>query len=239
MQSRNDGNLLKCRRCGMLRDLPPKCEKCGYDFLSGKRPGLDALAKIAGKYFPDVHIYDEYSEISAMKGLILSTSRGLELCGKIDPSLVAWLDFDYELWRPEHTNRFSVYSMLLESYWRGRTRDSERKILIQARRKGMRLAEFLAGGWARFIPYELRTRRDFMLPPYGYIAEVECSSKILRGEIMDSLIDAGIFVMDPGDDSQPLYVSTESLEAVRKILEPKIFLRNTKKHYIKITVRSE
>ena len=78
-----------------------------------------------------------------------------------------------------------------------------------------------------------------MLPPYGYIAEVECSSKILRGEIMDSLIDAGIFVMDPGDDSQPLYVSTESLEAVRKILEPKIFLRNTKKHYIKITVRSE
>ncbi len=239
MQSRNDGNLMKCRHCGMIRDLPPKCEKCGYDFLSGKRPGLDTLAKIAGKYFPDVHIYDEYSEISAMKGLILSTKRGLELCGKIDPSLVAWLDLDSELWRPEHTNRFNVYSMLLESYWRGRTRDSDRKILIQARRKGMRLAEFLAGGWTRFINDELRTRRDFMLPPYGYIVEVECSGKILREEIMDSLMDAGIFVMDPGEDDQPLYVSTESLEAVRKILEPKIFLRNTKKQYIKITVVSE
>ena len=239
MQSRNDGNLLKCRHCGMLRDLPPKCEKCGYDFLVGKRPGLDALAKIAGKYFPDVQIYDEYAEISAMKGLILSTSRGLELCGKVAPSLVAWLDFDSELWRPEHNNRFNVYSMLLEAYWRGRTRNSERKLLIQARRKGMRLAEILSGGWSRFIPYELRTREDFMLPPYGYIVEVECSSKILRGEVMDLLVDAGIFVMDPGDDGQPLYVSTESLEAVRKILEPKIFLRNTKKQYIKITVRSE
>ena len=103
----------------------------------------------------------------------------------------------------------------------------------------MRLAEFLAGGWTRFIPDELRTRRDFMLPPFGYIVEVECSSKILRGEIMDSFMDAGIFVMDPGEDDQPLYVSTESLEAVRKILEPKIFLRNTKKQYINITVRSE
>ena len=239
MQSRNDGNLMKCRRCGMIRDLPPKCERCGYDFLAGKRPGLDALAKIAGKYFPYVHIYDEHSEISAMKGLILSTKRGIELCGKIDPSLVAWLDLDSELWRPEHNNRFNVYSMLLESYWRGRIRDSDRKILIQARRKGMRLAEFLAGGWTRFIPDELRTRRDFMLPPFGYIVEVECSSKILRGEIMDSFMDAGIFVMDPGEDDQPLYVSTESLEAVRKILEPKIFLRNTKKQYINITVRSE
>ena len=82
-------------------------------------------------------------------------------------------------------------------------------------------------------------RQDFMLPPFGYIVEVECSSRILRGEIMDSLMDAGMFVMDPGDEGQPLYVSTDSIEAVRKLIEPKIFLRNTKSQYIKITVRSE
>lgn len=78
-----------------------------------------------------------------------------------------------------------------------------------------------------------------MLPPYGYIVEVECSGKTLRDDIINSFFEANIFVMDPGDDSQPLYVSSESLETVRKILEPKIFLRNTKSQYINITVRSE
>ena len=152
MQAVDDGNILRCRRCGMRRELPPKCESCGYDLLAGKRPGIEALAKIAGKYFAPVHVYDEHSDASAMKGLVLSTQRGLELCGNIDPSLVAWLDLDAELWRPDHTNRYDVYSMLLESYWRGRTRDSARKILIQARRKGMRLAEFLREGGLGLSP---------------------------------------------------------------------------------------
>ena len=237
MQARNDGDILRCRRCGMLRCLPPKCEKCGYGFLSGKRPGIEALAKIAGKYFADVHIFAEGG--TDVHGLILSTSRVLSSLGEIQPSLVAWLDLDSELWRMNHDNRFNVYSMLCESYWRGRKFDSERKILIQARRNGMRLAEFLAGGWTRFIRNELGARQDFMLPPYGYIVEVECSSENLRDDIISSFMDAGIFVMDPGDISQPLYVNCESLEAVRKVIEPKMFVRNTKSQYIKITVRSD
>lgn len=239
MQSRNDGDILKCKRCGMIRELPPVCEKCGYNILAGKRPGIEALAKIAGKYFSDVHIFTEGAKVSDMAGLILSTSRGLQLCGEIDPSLVAWLDLDSELWRMNHDNRYNVYSMLYESYWRGRTPESDRKILIQARHKGIMLAGFLAGGWTRFIPDELRARREFILPPYGYIVEIDCSGEKLRDDIINLLTDADIFVMDPGDSSQPLYVSCESLEAVRKILEPKIFLRNTKTNYIKITVRSE
>lgn len=239
MQSRGDGEFLRCRHCGTVRELPPKCESCGFNLLMGKRPGLDALAKIAGKYFSPVHVYDEHSDISAMKGLILSTNRGIELCGEIDASLVAWLDLDSELWRPEYATRFNVYMMLTESYWRGRTRNSDRKLLIQARSKGMKLAGFLAGGWTRFIPDELRVREDFLLPPYGYMVEVDCSSKMLREEIVELCTDAGLFVMDPGEDGQPLYVNSDSLEDIRKVIEPKMFLRNTKKQYIRITVMSE
>ena len=237
MQSRNDGDILRCKHCGMLRVLPDNCGKCGYGFLSGKRPGLDALAKIAGKYFADVHIFAD--GVSDVHGLILSTSRVLGALGELQPSLVAWLDLDSELWRMNHDNRYNVYSMLYESYWRGRSRESERKVLVQARRKGMRLAEFLAGGWTRFIPDELRVRRDFMLPPYGYIVEAECSSEEMRDDMIDAFTDAGIFVMDPGDSSQPLYVNCESLDEVRSVIEAKSFLRNTKSQYIHITVRSE
>ena len=243
MRALNDGELLKCSRCGMLRPLPPKCDKCGCPVLVGKRPGLEALAKIAGKYFPDVHVFTEGCETSAMKGLILSTARGLTLCDKVNPSLVAWLDLDSELFRTGHTNRFNVFAALLESYWRGRESDPDRKLLIQARRGGLRLAEFLASGWTRFIQDELRVRREFELPPFFYTVEIECSSKILRGEIINLLMDEGFFVMDPGDESEIFYVSTESLEAVRKILEPEIIrvkkIRNTKKNYINIKVISE
>ncbi|MBQ7193973.1 MAG: hypothetical protein IJR98_06355, partial [Synergistaceae bacterium] len=216
---------------------------CGCPVLVGKRPGLEALAKIAGKYFPDVHVFTEGCETSAMKGLILSTARGLTLCDKVNPSLVAWLDLDSELFRTGHTNRFNVFAALLESYWRGRESDPDRKLLIQARRGGLRLAEFLASGWTRFILDELRVRREFELPPFFYTVEIECSSKILRDEIINLLMDEGFFVMDPGDDSEIFYVSTESLEAVRKILEPEIIrvkkIRNTKKNYINIKVISE
>ena len=103
----------------------------------------------------------------------------------------------------------------------------------------MRLAEMISRGWGKFIPDELKMRYEFMLPPYGYIIEVECSSKILRGEILNLFMKAGIFVMDPGNESNTLYINSESLDGVRKILEPKIFLRNTKTNYINITVRSE
>ena len=239
MQSRNDGNILRCRRCGNLREVPSKCEKCGYPFLQGKRPGLEALAKIAGKYFPDVHIFTEGSDVSTMKGLILSTSKGLELCGTVNPSLVAWLDLDSEIWLNDYTRRFNVFRNLIESYWRGRENDPERKLLIQSRQKGMKLAEFLSRGWNAFILDEIRTRRDFLLPPFGYIIEVECSSKILREELINLFMNDGIFVMDSGVDSEPLYVNSQSLESVKKILSSKIFLRNTKKNYINITVRSD
>ena len=103
----------------------------------------------------------------------------------------------------------------------------------------MKLAGFLAGGWTRFIPDELRVREDFLLPPYGYMVEVDCSSKMLREEIVELCTDAGLFVMDPGEDGQPLYVNSDSLEDIRRVIEPKMFLRNTKKQYIRITVMSE
>lgn len=238
MQAKNDGDILKCHRCGMIRSLPELCENCGYHLLVGKRPGIEALAKIAGKYFADVHVYTGV-KVSDLHGLILSTSKGLGLLGEIDPSLVAWLDLDSELWRTNYDNRYNVYKSIFDSYWCGRTHDSNRKVLIQTRRKGLMLAEFLSRGWEKFIPEELKMRREFLLPPYGYIVEVETGGKKLRDDIINSLMDAGIFVMDPGDDSKPFYVNCESLEAVRKSLEPEKFIRNTKTQFINITVRSD
>lgn len=231
MGSVNDGNILRCSLCGYACELPDKCGNCGSDFFMGKRPGIEALAKIVSKYYPRVKLYVKGSRKDRMKGLIISTQRGLELCNHINPSLVAWLDLDLELWRQDHSSRYNVYSMLYESYYRGRRRGDSRKVLIQARNNGMKTAQFLSEGWGKFIPDELKTRKDFMLPPYGCIVEVEIGGKIQRRDIITMLEDEGIFVMDSGDDS-PLYMNVSSLETVRKILEP--FSK-----YLTITVRSE
>ncbi|MBR0257251.1 MAG: hypothetical protein IJQ58_05890 [Synergistaceae bacterium] len=227
MQSRNDGMLLTCRKCGSIRRMPDKCEHCGYDFLAGNRPGLESLAEIARKYCNSVHVYGEGVKASDMRGLVVSTHRGLVLCGKINLGLVAWLDFDAESFGHEHTAKYNAYSMLYESYWRGREMNPGRKVLIQAGGSGLRIAGFLARGWGQFIPDELEARREFMLPPFGYAIEIGNADAKTRDSLMDSFMREGIFVMDPGDDDMPLYVNTLTLEPIRKILEPLITIRKS------------
>ena len=170
-----------------------------------------------------------------MRGLILSTRRGLELCSRIKPSLIAWLDIDAELWGTDYDNRFRVFNMLWESYWSGREKNSERKVLIQARSAGMKFAGFLTNGWEKFMLNELRERREFMLPPYGFIIEIQCSVKTIRDELVKIFNDSETFVMDPGEINMPLYVNTDSLKTVEKILEP---LNRTIRKNIKITVKN-
>lgn len=235
MKSMNDGNILWCESCRKSIELPDKCGNCGYTFFKGKRPGLDALFGIVNRYYNDVHIYAEGMNKSGLHGLILSTHRGLELCRTLKPELIAWLDLDLELWRHEYNTRYDVFRMLCESYWRGRKRDSQRKILIQSRKSGMRIADYLSQGWDKFIHDELKTRKEYMLPPYGYILEVECS-RIKRREIIHAFNEAGIFVMDSGDEAKPLYVNVKSLDEIMNIRE--LFGIRVSES-LKITLRSE
>ena len=237
--SGTDGHILCCTICGHLKELPEKCENCGCNFFMGKRPGLEALAKIVSRYSKEFHVYDEHSKVSQMRGLILATQKGLELCSKINPGLVAWLDLDLELWKPEHNNRYNVFRMLYNSYWNGRDENSKRKILIQARPSGMKIANFLYQGWRKFFDDELKMRQEYLLPPYGYIVEIECERENIREKVYNDLTDAGFFVMDPGDKKLPFYLNTTNLDAVRKILELYNSIRQDSKKSPKITIRSE
>ena len=220
MMSMDGGNLLKCRICGTLEELPPKCGNCGSEFLSGRRPGLEALMEIAMKHYGKVFLYaDKYSGFKIKKNsLVLSTRRGLELCEKLRPSLIAWLDLDLELSFPGHETELEVFNLLYESYWRGIERNSGRKVLIQSRSCGMKTARFLPQGWEKFLAAELEKREEFDLPPFGHMIELEPRNTELREKILDAFSEAGIFVMDSGDETQPLHINAKSLEPVRKAL---------------------
>ena len=232
MRAFNDGDMLKCKVCGALRELPAKCGHCGSEFFRGKRPGIEALAKIIALYYPKIKLYVKGSRKSSMRGLIITTNRGLAILGDVKPSLVAWLDIDAELWGNEYDSRYRVFSRLYDSYFAGRTREEHRKVLIQCRRSGRQLAEFLAQGWEKFLDDELTERMDFMMPPYVYTVELDSRGKIPREEIINLLEDNGLFVMDPGDENLPLSVSVESLDTILGVLKPYSGMLN-------ITVRSE
>lgn len=233
MRSVNDGEILKCRVCGAVSYLPEKCEHCGRKFFKGKRPGIEALAKIVEPYYPKVKLYVKGSRKSSMKGLVLSTSLGLNILDTLRPGLVAWLDLDAELWGTDYTTRYRVFTSLYRSLYGGLSAGESRKILVQARRSGMRVAEFLSGGWEKFILDELREREDFMLPPYGYMVDVAVKSeKVSRLDLITSLEDAGLFVMDPGEDDKPFYLNVETLGEASAILEPL-------SRELEITIRSE
>lgn len=239
MRSIDDGNTLKCRVCGHERILPRRCDNCGCEFFRGKRPGLDALAKILKRYYKDVHIYDRNTKRENYHGLILGTHKVIDLCDRINPGLVAWLDLDAELRRPEFNARYDIFSLLWSSYWRGREGNPNRKILIQSRRYGRKLAEFLLYGWEKFFVDELRIRSELMLPPCGYMVEVKPSSKRSRIKLINLLEKARIFVMDPGEEYLPFYISTKSLEPVINILESRFSIASHKRLHTNIIVRSE
>ena len=240
MRSEDDGKILRCRFCGQVRETPEKCESCGFDILRGKRPGLEALAKIIAPYYKNIYVYGEKSRKKNFHGLILSTQRGLELCEKINPSLIAWLDIDSELWRPDYDTRFNAFRMLYESYFRGRERNSDRKILIQARISGKIFASQLSDGWKKFLNSELIARKEYNLPPYGCMIEINCNGcESLRERVIEILESNNFFVMDPGDNNLPLVVNTNYLESVRKLLEPLFTAGHKNKICPNITIRSE
>ena len=248
MRSENFGEVLRCKVCGKLQEVPEKCPNCGYKFFKGKRPGVEALYEIAQRYYRKVYLHCKYSYDESFSnvrsnisgGLVLATQRGLELCDKINPSLVAWLDLDSELWRPDYDTQYRVFRMLWESYWRGRSERSERKVLIQARRSGMKLAEYLPRGWTKFLSHELEARQEFMLPPYGYMIEIHTATILVRESVMDILMEQDFMVMDPGDIRLPLQISVDSLEEIQKLFESNSTLQKImKKQDIRIIVRRE
>ena len=232
MRSINDGEMLRCPKCGALRDLPAKCEECGREFFKGRRPGLESLAKILTPYYPKVRVYVKGSTKHPKNGLILTTNFGLEMLNEINPSLVAWLDIDTELRSDDYETRLQVFGRLFRCMYAGKDRMHPRKVLIQGRRAGIRFAEYLSRGWDKFLADELKERADFMLPPCGYMIELDSKGTISREELINILEDSGLFVMDPGDESKPLSVSVNSLDEILPVLAPY-------NHILNITVRSE
>ena len=239
-----DGGL-RCVRCGARRALERCCPVCRGALWMGRRPGLEALAGIAGRHIRGYPILlNEAMKPEAGRGgasLVLGTRGALALCDALDVGLVAWLDLDFELRRAEYGARFHVFSMLWESCWRGRSAsDTEgRLVLVQSRRSGGVWRDSLARGWGAFWRDELNNRRALDLPPFGLLVQIEPSRGEDRGALLRSLEEAGFFVMDPGEPGLPLWVNAVSAEALGQALAPRFGIEHSRLGFPVVTVWAE
>jgi primosomal protein N' (replication factor Y) len=258
MRSEDAGSgTLRCVKCGTRENLPLHCPDCRGTLLLGKRPGLEALLPLAVRHIKgyDVRLPGTLEPLKKRKktkageppSLILGTRRILSLCDFVDVGLAAWLDLDAEARKVEYNARFQTFSMVWESYWRGRSgagtgesgaKESERIVLLQTRRPGGGWLNSFRLGWGRFWEYELKERRELSLPPCELLVQVDLPANEDREALMRALERANLPVTS-GGDSSPLWLSVKSTESLGAVLAPRFEIRHSRAGFPVVTVWTE
>lgn len=210
-------NSLRCTRCGMAAQMPDKCPSCRVGLFVGKRPGIEALEGIA----------------KGFKGhgkLIVGTRKLLSACDKKNVGLVGWIDADAEARKPEYNARFQTFSMVWESYWRGRSDGDNRQVVIQTRNPA--LHEGLKSGWENFWERELTERSELGFPPCELLVEVK-TPKSEKESFASFLEEKNFVVMRP--ESGAIWVSG-GLADLEKALAPRFSISKSRGGFPCVTI---
>lgn len=244
MRVSDGGGRLRCIRCGARMELPSRCPGCKGELWVGRRPGLDALASMAGRIIRGAPIV--VHEAKGRKGggvprvgdpsLVLGTRGALALCDRLDVALIGWLDLDAELRRPDHAARSHAFAMAWESCWRGTREGAGRTVLIQSRREGGAWRDALMRGWERSWDAELRIRGELGLPPHALMIQIDLPKGEDRAALTRALEGEGLFVMDPGEEGLPLWTSARSVEPVLRGLAPRFHISRSRDGFPLISV---
>lgn len=238
-----------CLKCGDKRAVPDKCPHCGGPVLVCKSPGIDALLTVAKNVLPEDRVFiwqlnnpkgvkERKERLASIShgGLVIGTRKALELCDLSDVGLVCWIDGDGEARRTELGARYTAYSLISESCWRGNMPES-REVVVQSRRPGKGWQVALQSGWTQFWEKELEERREFDLPPFRYLVQIS-NLGVEKDKLVDSLLDSDIDAMDPDPDADLIWVSVKSLTRLRKILS-KYYNIGSSRDYPRVVVSTD
>jgi primosomal protein N' (replication factor Y) len=238
----------RCVRCGAEAPLPSRCPRCRGTLLVGKRPGLEALFPLAARLMRGHPVFleefdrktiEKPGEKSGPASLILGTRRILSLCDSLDAALAAWLDLDAESRRIDYNARFQTFSMVWESYWRGRAREGDRTVLLQTRRPESAWLNAFRLGWGYFWDSELRERKNLGLPPYELLVQMDLPPGEDREALAGSLEREGLPATSGGEPDSPLWLTARSTDRVGAALAPRFEIRRSRAGFPVVTVWSE
>jgi len=217
--------------------------------LVGKRPGLEALfpvaASMAGEGRHSFLVDDarstgkralgEMRERLVAGGIVVGTRRALSLCDQVRAGFIAWIDVDAELRSVAYQARFTVFSMVWESLWRGKDGE-DRVVLLQSRRPGAGWQRALKLGWGAFWRQELNERKELGLPPFAYLIEVKAATMAQKASMIAGFQERGLFPMDPGAGSTAFWVASGSLSPPREVLAPYFSIKCSGRGFPEVSV---
>lgn len=211
----SDEASVRCSRCGYAARMPDMCPSCRSGLFIGKRPGVEALEPIAKGF-----------SSSGRGKVTVGTRKILAQCDKKNIGLVGWIDADAESRKPGYDSRFKTFSMIWESYWRGRTDD--RQVIVQSRNPAMH--ESLRFGWESFWNRELKERKELGFPPCELLVRIDEDENVIK-----ILEDAGYPVMQPGEGIW----TSGALSELEKTLAPRFSINRSRLGFPCVTILVE
>ena len=240
---------LRCHACASLRPIPQVCPVCRGHLLIGKRPGLEALFPVAKSFESDDQpalFMEDFKTAGkgtvrslvdrlSSGGIVVGTRAALVLCDIVDIGFAGWIDVDAEVRSIAYQAKFTVFSMVWESLWRGKNH-SERVVLLQSRRPGAGWQKGVVQGWKTFWTHELKERKELGLPPYSYLLEIQAASLQQKSEMLSRMEERGLFPMDPGDPPLHFWVTARSVSVVQDIIAPFFSIGCSKNGFPEVSV---
>jgi primosomal protein N' (replication factor Y) len=203
---------LVCRGCGARAPMPFLCPRCGGPILQARVPGVEAFAEAASSLFPGTPVREWSAETGRSRprrreilaglekgGLVVGTRAVLSLRSALRVGLIAWLDADAELRRPEYDARFRALEGFLESL-----NGVEESCVLMLQSRGT-AAALLGQGGRGFWGRELEDRRAMGLPPFRLLLGLRGRATRLA-EIREALARSEIDVYE-GPPGRTLWAS--------------------------------
>lgn len=196
---RPDDDLLVCRRCSETR--PVVCASCGGLRLKTVRMGVsrvaDDLAALAGE--PVVVITGDTPDETIGDGrLFVGTEAALHRVDSAD--VVAFLDFDQELFAPRYRAAEEALALLVRAARLLGGRSGGGRVLVQTRSPEHEVVQAALHGDPSLVTEAERDRRSLLeFPPYSAMADV--GDQAGAAFVAAIPADAGVAIQGPIDGS--------------------------------------
>jgi primosomal protein N' (replication factor Y) len=190
-----------CPYCGKKKVIPNVCKECKKGYIKSLGVGVERLAMILKRFFPDIRI-DRWEDKTSDTRIAVSTSKILtHLYEEKEFDIGFVLDVDFLLSRLDYEATFSTFLYLqkLALFF-------PEGIYVFTRNKSHYFFDSLERSWRGFYGRELSLRKKLELPPFGFVAKIVLRAKdknklLMKSEALyNKLKERGVFVYGPFEE---------------------------------------
>lgn len=194
-------NKLKCHYCGLVKNIPKTCPRCGAEALSFAGYGIEKVEELLRKTFPEAKILradsdtikteDDYINLykkmnSGAVDILIGTqmiSKGLDF-KNVDAAIIVSIDANLNF--PSYSASEDTYNLITQVAGRA-GRDEKGRVLLQSYAIDNETISYaMKGNYEAFYRNEIALRQEFLYPPFInmiYIVGTSLDKNIVQAEM--------------------------------------------------------